>query len=317
MFKKTFAVIFGALLLATAVSAADIPAYKSTPTLDGVISEGEYGEDSVFVMDKALVDSVGGGYSGEMTDDMKVVYRFAWDDTGIYIAATSSDATPVKAESWDAHGGDIGPAADAFQFAFFADDIGRWVTVGVFDNGEIAPRVHFNSSPSPDCTGIITGKGSYSDGTMTVEYHIPWINLEFGLDEPGESRYTFEEGTKIATMFAYLDRNEDGSEVRYKNVPADIWPNGEENAASFVDAILLKGEMETIAEEPVVEEPVAEELVAEEPVVEEPVVEEPVLEEPTVEESVIKAPQTFDISVLFGALAGLSAILLKKPRKYN
>lgn len=302
MFKKTITTLLGVLLLATAVSAADIPAYKSTPNLDGVISEGEYGEDSIFVMDKALVDSVGGNYSGEMTDDMKVVYRFAWDDTGIYIAATSYDATTVKAESWDAHGGDIGPAADAFQFAFFADDVGRWVTVGVFDNGEIAPRVHFNSSPSPDCTGVITGKGSYTDGTMTVEYHIPWINLEFGIDEPGESKYTFEEGTKIVTMFAYLDRNEDGGEVRYKNVPADIWPNGEENAASFVDSILLKGEMEPVVEEPVVEEPV---------------VEEPVVEEPIVEEPVIKAPQTFDISVLLGALAGLSAILLKKSRKYN
>lgn len=109
-------------------------------------------------------------------------------------------------EHWDAHGGDIGPAADAFQFAFFADD----VTVGAFENVKIAPRVHFNSSPSTDCTGVLTGKVSYADRTMTIEYHIPWINPEFGLDKPGKSKCIFEDETKTVTMFAYLDRNEDG-----------------------------------------------------------------------------------------------------------
>ena len=81
---------------------------------------------------------------------------------------------------------------------------------------------------------------------------------------------------------------------------------------------------EPAAEEPAVEEPVVEEPVVEEPVVEEPVVEEPVVEEPVeepapeeekTEESV--SPNTFDVSVLWIALAAVSGmgVVLGKKRK--
>lgn len=64
--------------------------------------------------------------------------------------------------------------------------------------------------------------------------------------------------------------------VRYENVPAAIWPNGEENTAFFLDSILLSGEPETVIKEPIVEDPIA------------------------------KAPQTFDSAVLLSAVVFLS-----------
>lgn len=67
-------------------------------------------------------------------------------------------------------------------------------------------------------------------------------------------------------------------------------------------------------EDVVVEEPVVEEVPATEEVVEEVPVEEPVVEEPVVEETPA-APQTFDISVLLGAVALAGAVATKAISK--
>ena len=163
MIKKITIFLIVVLIMAQAsfVFAGNIPVMKFAPVLDGVLSENEYPSDSVFVLDKAIVDKWEGCWTGEMTADMQVTFRFAWDDTGLYVLADVKDSTPVPATSWDTHGADGGPAADAFQLNLFAKTVARWLTIGAYANGDVSPRTHYGDVS--DLTGIVNGKAVYND----------------------------------------------------------------------------------------------------------------------------------------------------------
>ena len=196
-----------------AVYAGNIPVQKFVPVLDGVISENEYPAASAYLLDKAVVDAYAGCWAGEMTADMQVTYYFAWDDTGLYVAADIKDATPVPAQSWDSHGADGGPAADAFQLNLFGKTVARWLTIGAYADGKLSPRTHYGDIS--DLTDYVTGKAVYNDSGYVIECMIPWSIIDGG--------ETIAEGLSIPLLFTYMDRY-DGGEVCYKTLDAATWP---------------------------------------------------------------------------------------------
>lgn len=217
---KKFSVFILVLFIMTQaafVFAGNIPVMKFTPVLDAVLSENEYPAESVFVLDKAIVDSWEGCWAGEMTADMGVTFRFAWDDTGLYVYTDIKDSTSVPAESWDSHGADGGPAADAFQLNLFAKTVARWLTIGAYANGDLSPRTHYGDIS--DLTGIVKGKAVYTGSGFIVECMIPWDIIDGGED--------IKEGLSIPVLFTYMDRY-DGGEVCYKTLPAATWPPSDE-----------------------------------------------------------------------------------------
>lgn len=212
--KLTVFLIVMLIMTQTAfVFAGNIPVMKFTPVLDGVLSENEYPDDSVFLLDKTVVDAWAGCWAGEMTADMSVTFHFAWDDTGLYVFADIKDATPVPAASWDSHGADGGPAADSFQLNLFAKTVARWLTIGAYADGSLSPRTHYGDVS--DLTGIVTGKTVYNDKGYVIECMIPWATIDGG--------EAIKEGLSIPVLFTYMDRY-DGGEVSYKTLPAAVWP---------------------------------------------------------------------------------------------
>lgn len=265
------------------VFAGNIPVMKFAPVLDGVLSENEYPADSVFVLDKAVVDAWEGCWAGEITADMGVTFRFAWDDTGLYVLADVKDSTPVPATSWDTHGADGGPAADAFQLNLFSVTVARWLTIGAYANGDVSPRTHYGDVS--DLTGIVAGKAVYNDKGYVLECMIPWATIDGG--------EAIKEGLSVPLLFTYMDRY-DGGENCYKTLPAGTWPPSEE-----IDNFLVLGAAYT-PPVPETEAPAVEETAA---AAETPAADAPV------------AAQTADavsLAVFAVAAAALALTLLKK-----
>ncbi len=247
MIKKItlFLIVMLIMTQASFVFAGNIPVMKFTPVLDGIFSENEYPAESVFVLDKAVSDAWDGCWVGEVTADMGVTYRFAWDDTGLYVLADIKDPTPVPATSWDTHGADGGPAADAFQLNLFSKTIARWLTIGAYANGDVSPRTHYGDVS--DLTGIVKGKAVYNASGYVIECMIPWTAID------GDE--AIKEGLSIPLLFTYMDRSDDG-ETCYKTLPAGTWPPSDE-----IDNFLVLGAAYTPpvpeTEAPAVEEPAA------------------------------------------------------------
>lgn len=205
------ALVFLAVIVALSsfsVMAKDIEIKKFTPTMDGVISAGEYPDDSWFVLDKATAESYNGVWAGEMADGMQARYNFAWSPEGLYSVFEAVDTTPKHAESWDVHGATEGPAADGYQFNTGA----IWITIGAYADGKLAARNHF-STDEDNLDGIVTGKATRDGDKFTIEAFIPWNKL---VD------YDVAAGTKVPLLFTYMDRN-DAGENCYKNIDAAVW----------------------------------------------------------------------------------------------
>lgn len=237
--KMAFFVVllFIVVQLSFAFSAAEITVFKSKPVLDGVLSENEWPAEGKYVLNKAAVDAYDGLWSGTMTDDMSATYYFTWDENGLYAAADIKDKSLVYAKSWDVHGNDDGPAADGFQINLFAHTLARWVTIGSYEDGKLAPRTHYGDVA--DLDGIVTGKAIRNENSFVIECFIPWTALE-----PDEE---IEEGSKIPFIVTYMDRF-DGGENCYKSMHKDSWPPNEELIDNFL--VLSK-----VYDPPVVEVP--------------------------------------------------------------
>ena len=288
MIKKISVLLFAIIVLTQVfgLSAANISVLKSDPVLDGVISDGEWPDDGKFVLDKAVVDSYGGCWAGEMTAAQKVTYYFLWCNEGLYVAADIKDSTIVAPTTWDAHGADGGPAADAFQLNLFAHDLARWFTIGSFADGKLAARTHYGDVS--DLTDIVKGKGTVTSDGYVIECLIPWDTMQAETD--------FKEGTSVPILFTYMDRF-DGGEVCYKTMEAAVWP-----PLDTIDNSIVLGGAYT--------PPVEEVVVAEAPAAEAPAETAPAATAP-----VASAPQTGDSAIVMAGImiiAALAIVALKK-----
>lgn len=227
MVKKLSVLMFILFIMTQAIglSAANVSVLKYNPVLDGIIEPDEWPEEGKFVLDKSIVDSYSGCWAGEMTSAQKVTFYFLWCDDGLYVAADIKDSTIVAPTSWDAHGGDGGPSADAFQLNLFAHDVARWFSIGTYENGNLSARTHYGDVS--DLTDIMKGKGTLTSDGYVIEALIPWDIVDAGVD--------IKEGLSIATLFTYMDRY-DGGEVCYKTLEANTWPANE-----AVDNFLVLG----------------------------------------------------------------------------
>ena len=164
-------ICLAALILSTAAEAEfemEIP--YGTPTVDGVVEEGEY--ESTYVMDKTTAAA----WVGEVGDSF-VVWHLAWDEGGLYYAGTINDSTP----SW--RGNDhYWVGIDCLELAINPGLIlkgskaeGVFFSFGSAEDGSIvAWRHNFADGLVSDAitganTGHISGTESY-----TMEVYIPW-----------------------------------------------------------------------------------------------------------------------------------------------
>ena len=296
-----------------------VPKATKEPVIDGVIEESFWGENFIHSIgssraeDEIYIHPKDGTFLDDANAMNSVAdYYFRWDENYLYIAAKISKVYASEADAsaaWSA-------GTDGFQFYIGLDDgdgdMYNDPHLGFYVNGnQDATEVYFNTfeQSMPDAADSATTteglKGAvHVDGLyQTWEIAVP---LADGLGSAGaiDDEYLIcpcwlSEGTYYAQV---------GSGVLWANkVPT--------NCPMIVFAEAL-AEEEPAAEEPAAEEPAAEEPAAEEPAAEEPVAEEPAAEEPA-EETAAPAPtttttknnpKTADVSVLFYALAAVSAI---------
>lgn len=141
-----------------------------TPTVDGVIDEGEY--EVSYVMDQTTATA----WVGEVGDSA-VTWHLAWDEGGLYYAGTINDSTP----SW--RGNDhYWVGIDCLELAINPGLLlsgnraeGVFFSFGSAEDGSIVAWRHnfADGLVSDEITGANTG---HVEGTeaYTMEVYIPW-----------------------------------------------------------------------------------------------------------------------------------------------
>jgi|GEM_PF-2486667 len=243
-----FAIFFiFSMLSSVMISAAEVNVSKGVPNLDGVFDPDEWDEASKYVMDKNCILAYNGVYpdTASMTDARGVICYLLWDDAGLYMGVDVKDNTPTFTTTWDAHGENSGVKSDLFQIVMWAKDAGKWMDVGMYKDGKLAPRGHDSVTDPLDNNfeGKMTGKGAVkSDGSgYYMECFMPWDVV--GVDA------AYKEGLSIPVVFMYVDMNGE-EQVFYKSIDVDAWPPSDD-----VDNYLVLGapyvqivEVESVAE---------------------------------------------------------------------
>ena len=230
----TTALLAASLLtgVSAAPKAAEFKAPKLTkaPTFDGVISDGEYGSgDAIKLTDSRLEPTA--WVSGQTIDpDLDVQYRFAWDDSNLYMAVT------VK--------GDKSPSQTADESAAW---FGKADCVQLFINPEYKVA---GASPICFTIGLAEGKNpvvwrsklgdgvivtndckgfsSKYDNGYTMEIALPWKTILIDTDKVTTSDTKIAEGTKLGLTLVYADV---GGTASYVKTDGNKW-NGDEIGAA-------------------------------------------------------------------------------------
>ncbi|MBQ8186501.1 MAG: hypothetical protein IJ037_06480, partial [Clostridia bacterium] len=225
MKKILTGVLAVSLLASLAISASaledaertDVTVYRNTPTIDGVINDGEWDQDNAIdiTADNAKI------WVGDTIDNL-VYFYYSWDDNGLYLAADVSDTDVVKAtDVSELHG-----SKDAFQFAMdpggmIAEDGtyggAMFYTIGPLEDGSLGAVYHpyGGAYEEFDYTGLCT----MTDDGWQFEMIIPWTSVEI----LGGDGYDWKhaDGETINALLCVLDRGADGSDHCYQLCNAD------------------------------------------------------------------------------------------------
>jgi len=211
--------VWGEIVLGGEGAAAEPVEYKAvgevsvpyaTPTIDGVISEGEYPEIGKVVLNQSNLTSL--GWVGEVPAENSIDLYYAWDKDNFYLAGNVTD--PAFAYS------DIGQYnMDAFQVSLnianvFKTDEGYdraiFYSWGLQEEGTI--DVIRQESANND-TIFEVGKGQKTDTGWCFEVPLSLEMLAEDAYLKGGEEAIPEPGMPIGGLFCYLDHDEAGSLV--------------------------------------------------------------------------------------------------------
>ena len=214
MKKILTGVLAVSLLASLAISASaledaertDVTVYKHTPTIDGVINNGEWDQDNAIdiTAENAML------WSGDEINNL-VYFYYSWDENGLYLAADVSDTDVCKpADTSEVYN------LDAFQFAMdpggmIAEDGAyggaMFYSIGPMQDGTLGAVYHpYGGAPEDfDYTGAYT----MTDDGWQFEMIIPWTSIEI----LGGDGYDWKhaDGETINALLCVLDREEDGA----------------------------------------------------------------------------------------------------------
>lgn len=279
----------------------------------------------------------------ESVDDILPEHRniwdtyWLWDEAGLYFAVVcETDSTPTafnpafylnngdtsgQTRRVDGYTPMIRPSDDdsaPYEWLEF------WTsTLGTGDFWNDDSIVYYYGNPNnpfeiKTASWIDTNQNANGAYTYNIEGFLPWDAICYGTGADKVYDIDAKAGLIIEIGNIFLDGNglvdENGHPYDWgRGFDCPGWSNFNYYMMSATPAAEAPAAEEPAAEEPAAEEPAAEEPATEEPATEEPATEEPAAEEPA--ETVTPAPtntnnnpKTADVSVLFYALAAISAI---------
>lgn len=240
--RKILTVLLSAVMLIASLSISasaagmegpvgDVTIYYGTPTVDGVISEGEYDGARELVIDstnmKALEDVF---TNSEVPESLKITTYQLWDSTGLYLAFEVKDETPALGyvdsnNNWHFNANNIqifldpGPTLAGQMLLDTETRGGRrspMYVIGVNEDGTVyvlrqlvQNEMIANLAEKPWTCG-----GKETDDGWTFELRIPWDELIVDVTEKvAESTLSIadvKDGMKISAMFIYNDLERNG-----------------------------------------------------------------------------------------------------------
>lgn len=197
---------------------------NGTPTVDGNITDSEgYGAPvNVNYKNSTTI------WAAQSRCIVDIVVRYAWDNSGIYVAAditdpsmiptTGLDELTIEMDPGDTYGwnGDVFifgiDPADAFYNAGFSTsaDFSTWYCVSVDETG--AFKCYRTQNDLGDITSDVTGSAALTNGGWKFEMMIPWdllcedvLSVSLG-DVSVDADEITSLGTISHTMVLYMDR---------------------------------------------------------------------------------------------------------------
>lgn len=238
----------------------EMTAQYGTPTVDGVISEGEYSAESTYVMNAETASA----WVGEVGDSF-VTWHFAWDENGLYYAGTINDTTPsYRDENGHWVGIDCLEIAINPGHAIPANDKneGIFFSFGATKGGKVVGWRHnyLDGLVSDEITGAAKGhkKGS---SAYTIEVFIPWSLVLIDTDctiggktdlHIDTTAFVPENGATLGVLPCAIDADSNGK------ILAAYKFNGTDFIVKDFVNLTLAGKPEPTTEEATTEAPVVE-----------------------------------------------------------